>query len=159
MHEDEGVIAASLALVALAAARDRLLLGGGSNLSGGTAPADLTREVEPPLPLPPGSVQRGRLLFRQHACWTCHQDRQGANAPSLVGVADAYLVSFKSQARARDPLGQFLRAPRQGRGLLKGKFTSQMQPLPVQLLGDAQLEDLVSYLLSRRGDLPVSEDR
>ncbi len=148
MHEDEPTVAAAFALLALAAARDRLALGGGAEVRTEAPPPPLPLEAVAAPPPPADAVARGRALFAARACSSCHQDGTVANGPSLVGVGDVLLARLRTEAGARAYLRAYLRDP---------------SPAPMPPVGpevdDAALEDLISYLLSRVGDLPVSGDR
>ncbi|MEZ6187236.1 MAG: hypothetical protein R3F62_19765 [Planctomycetota bacterium] len=116
MHEDNGVIATAFAVFALSAARDRLRVGAGASLGA---------DARPPRPLPlytrpaTDAVGRGRLVFQQGGCKACHLDGGGGNAPSLVGVGDAYDARFRGEAEQR--LRAFLEAPTPEAALSPGK--------------------------------------
>lgn len=161
MHEDEPAIAASFALVALTAARDRLLAGGGSVLEATSAPAPAPLEVGDAALPPDDAVGRGAAVFAARACATCHQDGAAQNAPSLVGVGDRLLARLRTEERARDHLRAFLRDPRPEAALLfvPENYPAKMPPFPTAMLSAEDLEDLASFLLSRTGSRPVSAAR
>ncbi len=161
MHEDDPTIAASFALLALAAARDRLLLAGGSDVRAEASAVGPPLDPVAPPPPPSDAVGRGRALFRTGACASCHQDGVPANAPPLVGVGDVLLSRLRTEERARAHLRAFLRGPAPQASVLAplGEYPARMPPVTVEQVDDAALEDLITYLLSRSGALPVSEDR
>lgn len=152
MKEDSPVLAASFALLALSAARDRLRLGRG---------ADLVAEGPPPpsplAPEPPAGdvLARGQALFRRD-CAACHDDEGAGNAPPLPGVADRYTAAWGP--RAGPQLLRWLRDPRPGGGLMGGGKTWPTRMEPV-VLGQEDLEALVAWLLTRSAGLPVSGQR
>ena len=148
MHEDSPTLAASLAILALAAARDRLDLGAGARLEAGEAPAPLP--VTPPVLTPQDrdAAARGREVFMARPCAGCHQDGTDANGPSLEGVGALYLAHEGTSEAARARLLRFLRDPQRVPGLL-GDPRPPMPPALSLGVAEAELEDLVSYLLSR----------
>lgn len=154
MHEDSPVLASAFALVVLSAARDRLLLGGGANLEvGAEEHAPRPPEAEALAP-PRDAVARGLVVFRAAGCVGCHVDAGGDNGPALVGVAERALLRWRTADAARDGLAAFLRAPDPERALTRRSFSGRMPPVTVP---DADLADLVQFLLSRRAGVPVSE--
>ena len=158
MHEDEPVIAASFAVVALAAARDRLLAGGGSELRAGPAPTLAPADVVAGPPPAADAVTRGARAFVDRGCVSCHQDGVAQNAPSLVGVGDRLLARLRTDERARAHLRAFLRDPRPEAALLFAPeaYPARMPALSPEALDDPGLDDLASFLLSRTGRRPVS---
>lgn len=148
MHEDSPTIAASLAILALASARDRLDLGQGGRLEAGERPAALPTPPAVLAPQDQDAVSRGRRAFAARPCAGCHQDGTDANGPSLAGVGAVYLGQEGSPAAARARLLRFLRDPQHVPGLL-GDPRPPMPPAPSMGVGEAELEDIVSYLLSR----------
>lgn len=152
MHEDDPTIAAAFALVALAAARERLRLGSGADL--------VAAEPPPPAPIIEPGVggdvrERGRARFA--ACAVCHKDDGAGNGPSLVGIGDLYRGRFRGQAAAQ--LAAWMRDPRPGSGLLRdppGRWPGQMPPT---VLAEQEMDELVSWLLTKSAGIPVSEDR
>jgi len=145
MHEDHPPIAAGFALIALAAARDRLDAGGGALLEPGQPPLPIE-----PAPPPADAVARGRELFRARGCVGCHADVGGGSGPSLVGIGDIYLGR-------PERLRRYLTDPDPERALrtAEREYAERMPPAPVE--DDAELDDLVTFLLSRHGDRPVSD--
>lgn len=159
MHEDSPTVAAAFAALALAAARDRLRLGG-ADLGVGAAPA-LPPARDPDAVLAAGgdAVRRGVALFQARGCVGCHADREGGNGPSLVGLAERALARHGGAEGARAHLRAFLRRPDPARALAPGAWSVAMPPVEPAQVDDAALEDLVAFLLSRRAGLPVSEAR
>ncbi len=76
---------------------------------------------------------------------------------ALVGVGDVYLGELRTRARAHSRLRSFVLEPRAEARLLPGAYGSQMPPFTQEV--DGRLDDLLTFLLSRSGKLPVSEAR
>ncbi len=154
MGEDSPVVATSIALLALAAARDEKFFGAGVPVEAG--PAVVPPPIEPWAPGTVDLVESGRVGFQQRdGCISCHVDNDTGSGPTLVGVADRYLEAFRTRDRARDYFKKHLRDPKKFRGLrvLRGR------EMPNLTLGDEEIEVLVEFLLSRVGNEPVSEAR
>ena len=122
-------------------------------------PAPPPLDTEVPLPPSATAIQRGQVLFQRWGCTGCHVDEQSANAPSLVGIGDVYLGELRTKARARASLRAFLQEPKlEARLLSRGEaYGTKMPPLTTGV--DGGLDDLLTFLLSRSGQLPVSEAR
>ncbi len=159
MHEDSPVIATSFAIIALCAARDRVRAKDGRTLVGGAAQPKPPEPPKPWAPGPEGAIARGREVFRSVGCRACHVDRGDPNAPSLVGVADRFLEWKKTRQEASDYLHKHIRDPRSFPGSQADKpWTAQMPAFGAASgVSDAQLDELVEFLLSRFGTAPVSE--
>ncbi len=146
MHEDAPAIAPAFAMIALAAARDRLALAGGLEIQRGprSVGEDLLADD---LPLPPADAfSRGRELFRGPRCMSCHSEGN-PNAPELDGVGAAYLNRYGS--RAREELDTFLADPSARVGILGWGEEHNGRRMMIQLADDAQRADVTSYLLTR----------
>lgn len=158
MHEDSPTLAAAFSVLALAAARDRLALGGGAPLErGGTPPRP---PLEPEALAPPAdAVARGLAVFRRAGCVGCHVDQGGGNGPALTGLAERALLRWRTAESAGAGLTDLLRAPDPARALTRGDWSVRMQPVTPEQVGETDLADLVQFLLSRRTGLPVSEAR
>lgn len=146
MHEDAPAIAPAFALIALAAARDRLALAGGLEIERG-APAVGGDLLGDDLPLPPADAfARGRKLFRGPRCMSCHSEGN-PNAPELEGVGAAYLDRYGS--RAREELDAFLADPSAREGILGWGKEHNGRRMMIQLADPQQRADVTSYLLTR----------
>jgi mono/diheme cytochrome c family protein len=156
MHEDEPTISAAFSIIALAAARDRLAQNGGSTIKAGAVPPRPPREIEEPPSIPSDARERGLAIFKAQSCFSCHQDGQATNAPSLIGVGDLYLAELRTEKRARARLQALLRAPDSRPSLRGGEWPVRMQPLSPEQVSDEALSDLIAFLLSCSGDRPVS---
>lgn len=156
MHEDSPVLAASFAVLALAAARDRLELGKGGRVDGRAA----APKAPPPAPLvlpAADAIGRGQAAFQQRGCAACHVDDGTGNGPGLVGVGAAYLGDAGSPAGARERLIAYLRDPSRVPGLLRDPRV--MQSATSLGVTEAELSDLAAFLLSRTGKKPVAGAR
>jgi cytochrome c551/c552 len=139
---------------------------GGAWLSGAPRPSPspspaATPSVAPePWPdAPPDPIERGRALFHDRAktsCTSCHDDEGAGNGPSLLGLADRYLERLKNHAAAADYLRHHIRDPQNYPGFTGRVWNVQMMPFRPEALSDAELADLIEFLLSRRGRRPVS---
>lgn len=146
MHEDAPAIAPAFAVIALAAARDRLALAGGLEIERG--PRSVGEDLlggDLPLP-PPDAFSRGRQIFRGPRCMSCHSEGN-PNAPELEGVGAAYLNRYG--ARAREELDSFLADPSAREGILGWGKEHNGRRMMIQLADDAQRADVTSYLLTR----------
>jgi mono/diheme cytochrome c family protein len=161
MSENSKTIATSFALLALAAVRDRLAQHEGSVLDGGSVAPEAPLPVEVWNPAASSVLERGRRLFQDAKavkCTECHQDDGSANGPSLVGVADRYLDAKRTHDKAADYLRHHIRTPKQFPGLNAAKYTAvQMFEYGPGILSDDQVNDIVEFLLSRFGGLPVAK--
>jgi mono/diheme cytochrome c family protein len=144
MHEDRPALAASFALLALAAARDRLTLGGGAELRAAPRPP-LEAQVAP-APARDDAVGRGQALFESRGCAGCHAAGADAQGPSLAGVAARYLERYPGRAAAADRLRRFLRDPGAVPPLSRGTWPVRMPRVEGT---DAEVADLAEYLLTR----------
>ncbi|MCO5168421.1 MAG: PDZ domain-containing protein [Planctomycetes bacterium] len=158
MHEDSPTLAAAFGVIALAAARDRLALGGGAALEPGAAPPPPPLEPEALAP-PADAVARGLAVFRRAGCIGCHVDHGGDNGPALTGVAERALLRWRTAEGAGAGLTGFIRAPDPAQALTRGEWPSSMPPVTPEQVSETDLADLVQFLLSRRAGLPVSEAR
>jgi mono/diheme cytochrome c family protein len=160
MGEDSQVVATSLALLGLEAARERMraeAAGQGHKLEGGVQPPR-----PQPVPFPPASgdlVEKGRQLFLNTGrtnCTGCHQDGTKNNGPNLVGVADRYFEWKGTKEAAADYLRHHIREPKDYPGSQPGAYPKEMIPFDKGLLSDEELDSVVEFLLSRTGTKPVS---
>jgi PDZ domain-containing protein/cytochrome c len=146
MHEDAPAIAPAFAVIALAAARDRLALAGGLEVERGARSVgeDL---LGGELPLPPADAySRGRELFRGPRCMSCHSEGN-PNAPELDGVGAEYLHVYGSRARAE--LDAFLADPSAREGILGWGKKHNGRRMMIQLADEGQRADVTTYLLNR----------
>jgi len=158
MHEDGPTLGGCLAIVALAAARDRLAVGGGVELEAGQAPDLLPQDLAPVAPAPKDAVARGERIFTgRGACAGCHVPGGAGNGPPLGRIGADYLLRYRSEEAARARLRRYLEDP-QGTGTVAtppGAWPEGSMPSatagPAQLT-DAEVDDVVAYLLSRVGD-------
>ncbi len=160
MHEDRPTLAACFAVIALSAARDRLTLGVGATVT-------VRRKASSPPPLSPAGpaptdrsgVERGQAVFHARACLSCHEDAGSGNGPSLVGIGDVYLGKLRTEERARLRLRSFLRRPRPRVALgseSRKTYALAMPPVSPSEINESDLDDLITFLLSRGGQQPVS---
>ena len=97
-------------------------------------PAPKPTPAPTPVPLDPAKVEAGRALFVDVGCDLCHgADAAGtSDAPSLWGVDEE-----KVREQVRDPIN----SP-------GSEYTKTMDPYTTDDLSDAELDAIVSYLLS-----------
>ena len=150
MHEDVPTLAASMAILALAPARDRLALGKGARLPEGPPPPPLPAAPQVLVAPPASAVGRGRALFQERTCAGCHLDDGSGNGPALRAVGAVYLAQEGTPEAARARLLAFLRDPTRVPGLLRDE--RQMLPAPSMGVKEEELEDLAAWLLSRTGE-------
>lgn len=162
MMENQRPIATSFAVLALAACRDRLAAMDGDTIDGGAAPPPPPPEPQPWLDASVPVLERGRTLFQNKGvtgCTGCHEDAGTGNGPSLIGIADRYLEisQTRTHERAADYLKKHIREPVKYPGLTgrRGKPGVVMQDYPERSLTNAQLDDLVEFLLSRTAGRPA----
>lgn len=161
MNENNPLLATCLALLALDAARDALAL-----------PEGLTiRAVKPPKPPRESELEpaesyadpehRGLIAFRRKGCTGCHIDGVVGTGPSLTGLADKYKAKFGELDKARSFLRKHIRDPdaNPGIGVAPKKEGERMPRYGEDRLPTPQLEDLVTFLMSRTGGRPVSSAR
>ena len=150
MHEDSPSLAAAFAVIALSAARDRLRVEAGATLEAKRGPKLLAQELELEPP-PREAVGRGRVLFTgAKGCGGCHGP-SGQQGPHLagVGIGARYLGRYGSHADAAARLAAYLRDPQSVSPLLRGDYPAEMRSVTETMnVSDAELEDLVAYLLS-----------
>jgi mono/diheme cytochrome c family protein len=159
MYEDRPTIATSMAVLALAAARDRLQAHDGCLLDGGAAPAPPPPERAPWRPAARSILERGRRTFLDKStanCASCHEDSGAGNGPSLVGIADRYLDEKRTHDAAAEYLQHHIRDPETFPGLTRRVWEARMPAYGPSLIPDAALADLVEFLLSRTERKPVS---
>ncbi len=162
MGEDSPTLSTSFALIALAAARDRVRASDGRTLQAGAAPPPPPPRLAPWKEADATVVGRGRALFQSPkvGCTGCHVDLTPTNAPSLVGVADRFLEWKRTHEAARDYLLHHLVDPDTYPGTRPSGWPTKMPHFgEASGLTDEQREALVEFLLSRSGNLPVSEAR
>jgi hypothetical protein len=158
MGEDSTVVATSLALLALGAARDERFQSGGSQVEAG--PAVPPPPIQPWAPGPEDKVERGRIGFQQkYGCMACHVDAGSGQGPRLVGIADGYLEHFRTLEGARDYFKKHIRDPKTFPGILPKIPGKDMPGFGQAVFGDDELDVIVEFLLSRLGEEPVSEAR
>jgi cytochrome c2 len=159
MAEDSRTVATSFAILALAAARDRVLAADGSSLDGGSSPPPPPPDFEPPRAAARSVLERGRRLFLDRArtsCTTCHDDSGAGNGPSLVGVGDRYYETKRTHEAAAEALRHHIRDPETYPGLTGRTWSVKMFAYKPDLISDDELMDLIEFLLSRTGSAPVS---
>jgi mono/diheme cytochrome c family protein len=98
-------------------------------------------------------------VFARAGCAACHVDGGAGNGPSLVGVAERALLRWRTAAAAAEGLSAFVRAPDPARALTRGTWPARMPPVWPEQVSNADLADLVQFLLTRRAGLPVSDAR
>jgi len=156
MNEQDPVLATALALLALDAARDAIDDKAGITVTAAGRPPALRSEDLAAQPPSRDPQIRGLRVFRAMRCFSCHKDDYRDNAPQLPGVGDRFLAKFEgSEDRARAYLRKHIRNPKSFPGTRPWKGT-EMPSFSPSVLPAPQLEDLVSFLLSRRGKRPVS---
>lgn len=156
MNEQAPVLATSLALLAQAACRRVLLSESGYTLTppaGAFAGASASRATEQ---APRDPLERGLLAYRRLGCGGCHRDGARDRGPSLVGVGDRFLARFDGAAAARSYLRKHLRDPKAFPGTRPWPEAT-MPAFGEETLPGPVMEDLIAFLLSRRGQAPVSE--
>jgi squalene-hopene/tetraprenyl-beta-curcumene cyclase len=156
MGEDDPIIATAFSLLALHAAGQTLELTDVVSLHKLPAPkAPVWKEevLEAPHQDP---IMRGLQIYKAKQCASCHKDAVKYNGPSLVGVADRFLEKFETPGAARTYMKKHLRNPKQYPGT-RPWTGSEMFPYTERLLAGPELEDLVTFLLTRTGDRPVSK--
>lgn len=165
MHEDSPTTSTAFAVIALCAARDRVRAGNGRVLVAqpvAAPPPERETWNAPDLTL----VEKGQLLFQSGkvGCTGCHSDKDATNGPPLMGVADRFLEWHRTQEAARAYLKKHIRNAKEFPGTQADKYHALGREMntydPVATgLDDDMLEAIVEFLLSREGNLPVSEAR
>ncbi|MGE0708328.1 MAG: PDZ domain-containing protein [Planctomycetota bacterium] len=147
MHEDRPSISTSFALIALAAARDRLALGGGATLRDDAPPRGPSRFQEPPRAAQ-DALARGRQSF-ETICVSCHGAGQGSarNGPLLDDLELRYLSAYP-YPEARRRLRAWMLDPTQAKPLL-GWSEANGRPTMSIKVPESMVDDLVTYLLDR----------
>ena len=93
-------------------------------------------------------------------CFQCHTDDGKGAGPPLINVADAYLARYKSDAVVRRELTRRLRKPSKKDALLGGTWPTDMPPIMGEgAATDAEVDAVVTFLMSCSGDRPVSDLR
>jgi mono/diheme cytochrome c family protein len=154
LDEDDPTVATSFALLALVAVRDNA--GGGRTLRAAPNPPAPTQDAAPPSQDP---VERGRRFFQSASlgCASCHLDRRGPLAPSLVGVADAYVTRARTREDAAKYLANLVRDSEQSPPLARSEWPTRMPAYAATTLSDPDLADLTAFIMSLTGRSPASE--
>lgn len=155
MNENDELVATSLALLALDAAKQAVKLKNGILIQA-LKPAQTRSQSLPDEPLRTPTL-RGLRVYQQKACIACHLDRYPSRGGSLVGVGDRFLEKQDGDAEAaRIYMRKHIRNPKAYPGT-RPVPGEEMLPYGPEKISGPELDDLVSFLLSRTGDKPVSD--
>lgn len=158
MGEDNPMIATAFALLALNSTKQALALKDVVSIRAlpvQEPPAWKDEVLEAPSQDP---LLRGLQVYKAKACAACHKDGVAFKGPSLVGVADRFLKKFKKAPEARSYMKKHIRNAKEYPGTTPFKG-EEMFAYSESALSGPELEDLVTFLLTRTGDRPVSKAR
>jgi squalene-hopene/tetraprenyl-beta-curcumene cyclase len=155
MGEDNPIIATAFSLLALDAARQAIALKDVvalRTLPAAKAPSWKDEVLEAPHQDP---ILRGLQIYKNMQCGSCHKDEMKYKGPSLVAVGDRFLAKFETDIAARTYMKKHIRNPKAYPGT-RPWVGEEMIPYSERLLAGPELEDLVTFLLTRTKEKPVS---
>ena len=158
MNEQDPILSTAFAIIALAAAREATDIADGVELEFTEYVAPKIEETETSGPLR-DPLARGLQVYQRIGCRACHKDRYRDNGPSLVGVGDRLLAKYGEPERARSYVKRHIRDPERFPGTRPWRGGSSMPAFSPRSISGPELDDLASFLLSRRGRRLVSGAR
>ncbi|MDF1666089.1 MAG: c-type cytochrome [Planctomycetota bacterium] len=156
MGEDNPMIATAFALLALDATKEAMAMTDVVSIRAlpvQSPPTWKDEVLEAPSQDP---LLRGLQVYKAKACAACHKDGVAFKGPSLLGVADRFIKKFKTPADARSYMKKHIRNAKEYPGTTPFKG-EEMFAYSESALSGPELEDLVTFLLTRKGKRPVSK--